>query len=70
MFGILLFTIALAGLLWVIDSLAVQTDKKIATLLLAYPAYMLVNTKLQTSILTHGVIVVVFILYIIPYKNK
>ena len=68
--GILLFTIALAGLLWLIDSLAKRSNLKIATLLLAYPAYMLANTKLQTSMLTHGVIVVILILYLIPYRRE
>jgi hypothetical protein len=70
LFGIVLFTIALLVTLWVIDSLAKRSDLKIATLILAYPAYMLVNTKLQTSMLTHGVIVVILILYLIPYKRE
>ena len=68
-FGILLFTAILGSLLWVIDSIAEGSSLKISTLLLAYPAYMLVNTKLQTTLLTHGLILVFAVLYILPRRK-
>lgn len=68
--GILLFTAILGGFLWTVDSVAKGVSLKISTLLLAYPAYMLVNTKLQTTLLTHGLILVFAILYILPRRTN
>ena len=68
-FGVFLFTFALITVLWAADSLSNRKDMMLSVLMLAYPAYALVNTKLQTSMLTHGIIIVLIILYLIPSKN-
>lgn len=68
--GILFFTAILGGFLWILDSVAKGASLKISTLLLAYPAYMLVNTKLQTTLLTHGLVLVLVILYILPRQTN
>lgn len=67
--GILFFTAILGGFFWVADSVAKKVPLKISTLMLAYPAYMLVNTKLQTTLLTHGLALVLVILYLLPRQT-
>lgn len=67
--GIFLFTAVLAGLFWFADSVARGCPKTLSVLMLAYPAYMLVNTKLQTSLLTHGIGLVLVILYLLPRQT-
>lgn len=64
--GILFFSAGLAGVLWLADSLAKGCQLKLAVLMLAYPAYILTNTKLQTTLLTHGLGLVLLILYLLP----
>ena len=66
--GMFMFTAAFVFVLWVMDSLANRKNRSLATLMLAYPAYALINTKLHTSLLTHGIAVVLVILYLLP-KN-
>lgn len=68
-FGVFLFTLALITVLWVADSLSNRKDIMLSVLMLSYPAYALVNTKLQTSMLTHGIVIVLIILYLIPPKK-
>jgi len=68
--GIFIFTVAFVLVLWIMDSLAERKNKSLATLILAYPAYVLVNTKLHTSLLTHGIIVVLLILYLLPIHDE
>lgn len=67
--GIVFFSGMLAGILWFADSLARGSYLKLAVLMLAYPAYILTNTKLQTTLLTHGLGLVLVILYLLPRQE-
>lgn len=67
--GILFFTALLAGVFWIADSLSLGTSTKLPALMLAYPAYMLANTKLQTTLLTHGLALVLLNLYLLPPQD-
>jgi len=64
--GILLFSSILGGLFWVIDSMSQNCSFRLAVLMMGFPAYNLVDTKLQTSLLTHGIGLVLLLLYILP----
>lgn len=67
--GILFFTGLLGAVFWVADSLALGSSWKLSVLMLSYPAYMLVNTKLQTTLLTHGLLLVLVLLYLLPRQQ-
>ena len=65
-FGIFLFSAVLSAIMWISDSFSSKKYRSISVLILAYPAYMLTNTKLQTTFLTHGLGVVLLLLYLLP----
>ena len=54
--GVVLFTLILAGFLWLYDRLARNADKRAATVLLVAPALSLANSALLTCLLTHGML--------------
>lgn len=67
--GVLFFSILLGAVLWLADSLARGCRLEIAVLLLALPSYHLVDTKLQTTLLTHGLGVVLILLFFLPHEK-
>ncbi|MGC5324934.1 hypothetical protein [Brevibacillus sp. SYSU BS000544] len=67
--GILLFTIILAIILWLYDSLSQERDFYITSLLLAVPAFSLSNASLLTCLITHGIALTLLVVYFVPKKG-
>jgi hypothetical protein len=64
--GIAGFTIVLAAFLSVYDGIAVHRDLRIAALLIVVPSFALTNTALLTTLLTHGLFLVLILLVLMP----
>lgn len=72
-FGIICFTLLLAAVLWLYDSMAVDCDKRLATLAMALPAFSLANGALLTSLLSNGMGLAMLLVYLMPravYENS
>ena len=64
--GILCFTLLLAILLWLYDSMAVNRDMRLAALAIGLPAFALANGGLLTSLLTNGIVLAMLLMYLMP----
>lgn len=64
--GVILATVTLGGILWLFDSLAIDVDQRVATLVLAMPSMALVNSALSTVLLTHGLLFAMAIMHLLP----
>jgi hypothetical protein len=64
--GIVCFTLLLAALLWLYDSMAVDCDKRLAALAMALPAFSLANGALLTSLLSNGMALAMLLVYLMP----
>ncbi|CAD5902616.1 putative B-band O-antigen polymerase [Carnobacterium maltaromaticum] len=61
--GILFFTLILAGILYLYDCISNNRNFIVSVVLIAMPAWSLVDTSLMTSILTHGILLALLINY-------
>ena len=68
--GILGFTLLVAFLIWIYDSIAIQRDPTLAALLAAMPAVTLSNTSPTTTLVSHGGLAVALVLYLTPSPNS
>jgi len=66
MWGVFTFTAILGVLFWLYDSITVNTDLRLAALMLAMPAIYLTNAGLFTCLLTHGVGFACVVMYCLP----
>lgn len=66
--GIFAFTILLGLVMWLFDSVAQGRSMRLTALLFGMPAFFLTNTALLTSLLTHGIGLVLVIVYLMPRK--
>jgi hypothetical protein len=64
--GVFIFTAILGVLFWLYDSITVDTDLRLAALMLAMPAVSLTNAGLFTCLLTHGVGFACVVMYFLP----
>jgi len=64
--GIICFTMLLAIVLWLYDSVAVDRDMRLAVLVLAMPALALANSGLLTSLVTNGMGIAILLVYLAP----
>lgn len=64
--GVFGFTCLAALIMYLFDSLAREHDIRFTGLLFGMPAFYLTNTALFTSVLTHGIGVMLAILYFLP----
>ena len=64
--GIVGFTLFLAFMLWLYDSLASRRDLQMSVLLAAMPAIMLSNTSPLTVVISHGGLAAALLLYLSP----
>jgi hypothetical protein len=72
-FGVICFTLLLAAVLWLYDSMAVECDRRLATLAMALPAFSLANGALLTSLLSNGMALAMLLVYLMPreaYENS
>lgn len=65
--GIVSFTLLLAMLLWLYDSIAASSrNTRVAALAIGLPAFALANGGLLTSLLTNGVVLAMVLVYLMP----
>ena len=65
--GIVCFTLLLAMLLWLYDSIAASSrNTRVAALAISLPAFALANGGLLTSLLTNGVALAMLLVYLMP----
>lgn len=70
--GIVCFTLLLAVVMWLYDSVAAGRDKRLAALVIGLPAFALANGGLLTTLLTNGIGLVMLLVYLMPptiYRN-
>jgi hypothetical protein len=67
--GIVGFTLLVAFLIWIYDSIASSHSLELATLLAAMPALNLSNTAPTTVLVTHGGIAAALLLYLSPLRR-
>ena len=65
-FGIFAFSLLLALVLWLYDSMAFGRDKRLAAMAISLPAFALANTGLLTALLTNGIGLVMLLVYLMP----
>ncbi len=64
--GIFGFTFLLGLVMWLFDSVAQGRSQRLTSLMFGMPAFFLTNTALLTSLLTHGIGLVLLIVYLMP----
>ncbi len=64
--GLVVFTLLFITFMWIYDSLAYGRHLFITGIMISLPAITLTNSSLQTSLLTHGLGVLVIVLYFLP----
>jgi O-antigen/teichoic acid export membrane protein len=64
--GVIAFTLALAAFLWFYDRVAQNADRQLATILVTVPALSLANSALFTCLLTHGMLLGLFLIMLSP----
>jgi len=69
-FGLFLFTLVLAVLLWLYDAISQGKDQRITALVLSTPALALGSSGLLTTMLTHGLILALIVAYLLPSPNS
>jgi len=67
--GFIFWAILLTAILRLIDSFSRNKDLKITVAVIAMPALFLTNSALLTSLLTHGLLLSLIILYLLPRKG-
>lgn len=68
--GVVLFSIILTGILWLYDSISKSKDRRTAIMLLGVPCITLSNTALETSLLTHGIGLVILLMFLLPTDEE
>jgi hypothetical protein len=68
--GILGYTVLLAMVLWLYDSVASGHDRRLAALVIALPSFALANGSLLTTFLTNGIGLAILLLYLMPTEQR
>jgi hypothetical protein len=66
--GVFAFTAILGVVLWLYDSITLDTDLRLAALVLVMPAISLSNSGLFTCLLTHGLGLAFLVMYFLPNR--
>jgi hypothetical protein len=64
--GVFAFTAILGVVFWLYDSITLDTDLRVAALVLVMPAISLANSGLLTCLLTHGLGLACLVMYYLP----
>ncbi|MBL0320639.1 MAG: hypothetical protein IPP74_15295, partial [Alphaproteobacteria bacterium] len=64
--GIMLHSIIFGAVFWVVDCLAEQVEARIAVLLIIPAAWAMADSALFTSLLTHGLLLIMVVIWIFP----
>jgi len=68
--GLAIWGILLAIVLKLVDSCSKRKDKKVAIAAIAMPVIALLNSALLTDLLTHGFLLAILVLYLLPNKEE
>jgi hypothetical protein len=68
--GMLFMTVALGGVLWLLDSVTANLPRRDALLFAAVPALALCNSSLQTAFVSHGIAMVLLFSYLMPAQQR
>ena len=68
--GLALYSILLAIILKLVDSCSKRVDFRVGIAAIAMPAVTLTNGALFTNLLTHGLLLALLLLYLLPRENK
>jgi hypothetical protein len=68
-YGIICFTVLLAAILWMYDSMAVQGEMRLAALAIALPAFSLANGALLPTMLSNGMGLAMILIYLMPQDS-
>jgi hypothetical protein len=68
--GFILWAFLLTAILKIVDSFSKNKKKTITIAAIAMPAFLLGNSALLTSLLTHGILLSLLILYLLPKDEK
>jgi oligosaccharide repeat unit polymerase len=68
--GFILWAFLLTAILKIVDSFSKNKKKTITIAAIAMPAFLLGNSALLTSLLTHGILLSLLILYLLPKNEK
>lgn len=68
--GVFGFSILLAGVLWVMDSISADRPFPLVASLLGVASFSLVNSGLLTSVLTHGIGAAMFLVWLMPTEEE
>jgi hypothetical protein len=64
--GIIGFTLLLGCFMWLYDGIAARRDLRMSALLITVPSFVLTNTALFTTLLTHGLLLALLLLMLMP----
>jgi len=67
--GIAISTTILFFILWLYDSVSRGKDNRFVLPLIAMPAFAITNTSMLTSLLSHGWIVAILLVWLYPYRK-
>lgn len=67
--GMVFFTLVLAMVFWVFDSVAARRNRLLASLMMVVPGITLSNSALLTSLLTHGIGLILVLFLMMPLRN-
>jgi hypothetical protein len=68
--GLALWSILLAIILKLVDSCSKHVDLMVGVAAIAAPVLTLTNSALMTNLLTHGVLIALLFLYLLPREDK
>lgn len=68
--GLALWGILLAIILKLVDSCSKRVDFRVGVAAIAMPAVTLTNSALLTNLVTHGLLLALLLLYLLPRENK
>ena len=68
--GCLLVTLILIVVLHVLDMLSSEKNRYLVISVIAMPMFFLTNSSLQTTFLTHGFLIAIMIIFLLPEENR
>ena len=68
--GVLLISVFCALVFWLLDSVAKRHDARFVALVISYAAYNIANISIFTSLLSGGLMLLIFLLYLLPQQKE
>ena len=68
--GVLLMSVFCALVFWLLDSVAKRHDPRLVGLIISYGSYNIANISMFTSLLSGGLMLLIFLLYLLPQQKE